>query len=278
MTTRFRLPPMILGTALLRGATGLVLAFLMLPILIVVPVSFSDAAFLTFPPPGYSLRWYHTLLERQEWIDSALLSIGVGGAVVVLATSLGTLAAFGLVRARIPGRGLVLGLIISPLVVPVMVTAIGMYAIYVRMGIGGTLAGLVIAHTCLAIPFVVTSVSATLVGFDQRLEWAAMSLGAPPWTTFWHITFPIVRPGILSGALFAFITSFDELVIALFISPTTALTLPRRLWDSIRFEVDPTIAAASTSLVILTGLLLLVSELLRARTERMRSRPAGENA
>lgn len=261
-----------LGSVLLYGSTALVLLFLIAPILIVIPVSFSSAPYLTFPPPGFSLQWYAQLLHRYDWLSAAGLSLYVGAAVVVLATTLGTLASFGLVRASFPGKPLVMALVISPLVVPTIIIAIGMYSAYVRIGLGSSVFGLIIAQTCLAIPFVVTSVSATLVGYDRRLEWAAMNLGASEWATFWQVTFPIVRPGILSGALFAFITSFDELIIALFISSSTALTLPRKMWDSIRFEVDPTIAAVSTTLIVLTSLLLLVSELLRARTERLRSK------
>src|SRR5689334_18229815 len=226
---------------------ALVLLYLVFPILVVVPLSFSAGTYLSFPPPGFSLRWYENFLSRSDWLGAASLSLWVGGAVMVSATALGAPAALALVRSSFPCKNLLTGFIISP---PF---------------------ALVIAHTALAVPFVVINVSATLQGFDERLEQAAMNLGATPWRTFWQVTFPIIRPGVLAGALFAFISSFDELVVALFVSGTSAVTLPRKMWESIRFEIDPTIAAVSTILVVLTGALFLSAELLRQRSERLRS-------
>ena len=154
---------------------------------------------------------------------------------------------------------------------PGIIVAIGIYFFYARLGVVGNPIALVLAHTCLAVPFVVINVSATLYGFDERLEYAAMSLGASPWGAFRQVTLPLIRPGVLAGALFAFITSFDELIVALFVSGTTAVTLPRRMWEGIRFEIDPTIAAVSTILVAFSGALLLTAELLRRRSERLRT-------
>jgi putative spermidine/putrescine transport system permease protein len=250
---------------------GLVLIYLVFPILVVIPLSFSSGTYLSFPPPGISLRWYENFFGRADWLDSAWLSIWVGGAAMTLATVLGVPAAIALVRARFRGKAVLLAFIISPMIAPVIIVAIGIYFFYARLGLVGSPIGLVIAHTCLAVPFVVINVAATLQGFDERLEQAAMNLGATPWGTFWQVTFPIIRPGILSGALFAFITSFDELVVALFVSGTTAVTLPRKMWDSIRFEIDPTIAAVSTILIALTAALFVIAELLRRRSERLRS-------
>ena len=208
---------------------------------------------------------------RADWLDATWLSVWVGVAVAVLATLLGTLASFGLVRGRFPLRGVVSGLIISPLVIPAIVSSIGIYYAFSRFGLSGTPLGLVLAHTCLAVPFVVAVVSSTLVGFDRRLEFAAMSLGANRWATFRQVTLPIIRPAILAGAFFAFITSFDELVVALFLSGSGAITLPRRMWDELRFEIDPTIAAVSTLLVALTVVLFVCAEALRRRGERLRA-------
>jgi putative spermidine/putrescine transport system permease protein len=250
---------------------GLVLLYLVFPILVVAPLSFSSGTYLSFPPPGFSLRWYQNFFGRPDWLEATWLSLWVGGAAMALATALGVPAAIALVRARFPGKSLVMGFIISPMIAPVIIVAIGVYFFYARLGLVGNPFGLVVAHTCLAVPFVVINVAATLQGFDERIEQAAMNLGATPWGTFWQVTFPIVRPGILSGALFAFISSFDELVVALFVSGSTAVTLPRKMWDSIRFEIDPTIAAVSTILVVLTGALFLTAELLRRRSERLRS-------
>lgn len=250
---------------------ALVLLYLVFPILVVIPLSFSAGTYLSFPPPGFSLRWYENFLGRSDWLDAATLSLWVGGAVMVLATALGAPAALALVRGDFRGKSLLTGFIISPLIAPVIIVAIGIYFFYARLGLVGNPLALVIAHTALAVPFVVINVTATLQGFDERLEQAAMNLGATPWRTFWQVTFPIIRPGVFAGALFAFISSFDELVVALFVSGTSAVTLPRKMWESIRFEIDPTIAAVSTILVVLTGTLFLTAELLRRRSERLRS-------
>ena len=250
---------------------GFVLLYLVFPILIVVPLSFSSGAYLSFPPPSFSFRWYGNFFSRSDWLDAASLSLWVGGAVMALATALGAPAAIALVRSSFSGKNLLVGFIISPLIAPVIIVAIGIYFFYARLGLVGNPFALVIAHTCLAVPFVVINVSATLHGFDERLEHAAMNLGATPWHTFWQVTFPIIRPGILAGALFAFISSFDELVVALFVSGSTAVTLPRKMWESIRFEIDPTIAAVSTILIVLTSVVFLSAELLRRRSERLRS-------
>jgi putative spermidine/putrescine transport system permease protein len=250
---------------------GLVLFYLILPILVVIPLSFSSASYLSFPPPGFSLHWYRNFFTRADWISSAWLSIWVGLAVTVLATALGTPASVALVRGRFAGKGLVNAFILSPLIVPGIIVAIGIYFFYARLGVVGNPIALVLAHTCLAVPFVVINVSATLYGFDERLEYAAMSLGASPWGAFRQVTLPLIRPGVLAGSLFAFITSFDELIVALFVSGTTAVTLPRRMWEGIRFEIDPTIAAVSTILVAFSVVLLLTAELLRRRSERLRT-------
>jgi putative spermidine/putrescine transport system permease protein len=255
----------------LRIAAGAVFCYLIFPIVIVVPLSFSAGTYLRFPPPGFGLRWYRNFFERSDWIDAAWLSLWIGLAVMVLATILGTPAAMALVRSRFRGRDLVNSFIISPLIAPAIIVAISIYFFYARLGMIGNPISLVIAHTCLSVPFVVINVSATLYGFDERLEYAAMSLGATRWRTFWQVTFPIIRPGVLAGALFAFITSFDELVVALFVSGTTAVTLPRKMWESIQFEIDPTIAAVSTMLVAVTGALFFTAELLRRRAERLRT-------
>jgi len=250
---------------------ALVFLYLSVPILIVVPLSFSSALYLTFPPPGLSIQWYENFFDRSDWLGSAWLSIWVGATVMVLSTCLGTLAAIGLVRGQFTGKKLINGFILSPLIAPVIIVAIGIYFFYARLGLVGNPLALVLAHTGLAVPFVVINVSATLQGFDDRLECAALSLGATPWRTFWQITLPIIRPGVMAGAVFAFISSFDELIVALFVSGSTAVTLPRKMWQSIRFEIDPTIAAVSTLLIAFTTALLLTSEFLRRRSERLRT-------
>jgi putative spermidine/putrescine transport system permease protein len=254
-----------------KALAGLVFLYLLFPILVVIPLSFSSGSYLSFPPPGFSLRWYANFFGRSDWLEAAWLSVWIGSAVTALATALGVPAAIALVRGKFRGKGFVVGFIMSPVIAPVIIVAIGIYFFYARLGLIGSPLGLVIAHTCLAVPFVVINVAATLQGFDRRLEQAAMNLGATPWGTFWQVTLPIIRPGILSGAVFAFITSFDELVVALFVSGSTAVTLPRKMWDSIRFEIDPTIAAVSTLLIALTAVLFVVAELLRRRAVKLRT-------
>lgn len=249
----------------------LVLIFLALPIFVVIPLSFSSGEYLTFPPPGLSLRWYGRFLADPTWTGATLLSVWVGLTVTAFAVLLGTPAAFALVRGRIRGSRFINTVILTPVIVPGIIVAIGVYFFYARLGLIGSPLGLILAHTCLAVPFVVINVSATLYGFDQRLEHAAMSLGASPWATFRQITLPLVGPGIFAGAVFAFITSFDELLVALFVSGNTAVTLPRLMWDQIRFNIEPTIAAVSTLLIAFTTLLMLSAEMLRRRSARLRS-------
>ena len=243
-----------------------VLLFLALPIAVVLLLSLSSASYLRFPPPGLSWRWYEAYLGSPDWLASTGLSLSVAAGVVVLSTVLGTLAALGLARMKPRLRAVTGGLILSPLIVPVIVVAIGVYYAYSRYGILGNPLALVVAHTCLAVPFVVTSVGASLTGFDRRLERAALSLGASRWGTFHQVTLPLIRPGVLVGALFAFITSFDELVVALFVSSGSTVTLPRRMWDDLRFAIDPTIAAVSTLTVAVTVGLLAVTYWARGRT------------
>lgn len=249
----------------------LVLIFLALPLLVVIPLSFSSGEYLAFPPPGFSFRWYGRFLADPAWTHATLLSFSVGLTVTMLAVILGTPAAFALVRSRIRGARVINAFILTPVIVPGIIVAVGIYFFYARVGLIGSALGLIIAHTCLAVPFVVINVSASLYGVDQRLEHAAMSLGATPWATFRQITLPLVRPGIFAGAVFAFITSFDELLVALFVSGNSAVTLPRLMWDQIRFNVEPTIAAVSTLLIAFTTLLMFSAEMLRRRSARLRS-------
>jgi putative spermidine/putrescine transport system permease protein len=244
---------------------GLILFFLAFPIAVVFIVSFSEATYLTFPPPAFGLRWYRAYFESMDWLRPTWLSIWVATLVVVLSTALGTLAALGIARLPRTAKLVVSGLVLSPLIVPVIVVAIGIYYAYAHYGLVGSPMALVLAQTCLAVPFVVTSVSASLAGIDPRLEQAALSLGATPGGTFFQVTLPLIRPGVVVGALFAFITSFDELVVALLLSGSGAVTLPRRMWDDLRFQIDPTIAAVSTLTIVLTVVLMGCAHLLRKR-------------
>lgn len=228
-----------------------VLAFLALPILVVLPISFSAAKYLTFPPPGWSTQWYGRYFGSREWMSATWRSVEVAILTTAAATAVGTAAALAL-RRPFRGKSLVHLVIVAPMVVPVIITAIAVYGLYARLQLVGTLHGLVLAHTVLALPFVVVVVAATLRGFDETLELAAQNLGANRWQTFRRVTLPLIRPGIVSGALLAFITSFDEVVIAIFVSGARAPTLPKQMWDGIRTEIDPTVAAVSTLLIGVT--------------------------
>lgn len=254
-----------ISRALSTAVVGLILLFLMFPIIIVVVVSFSSATYLTFPPPAFGLRWYQVYFGSEAWLQSTWLSIWIALVVVVLSTTLGTLAALGMNKLPTALRVLASSLILSPLIIPGIIVAIGIYYAFARYGLVGSPVGLILAHTCLAVPFVVTSVSASLAGIDPRLEQAALSLGATPSGTFFQITLPLIRPGILIGALFAFITSFDELIVALFVAGSGAVTLPRRMWDDIQFQIEPTIAAVSTLTIVLTAALMACAHVLRGR-------------
>jgi putative spermidine/putrescine transport system permease protein len=245
------------------GVSGVISLFLIAPTLIVVPLSFSSASFLSFPPPGWSLQWYDRFFSTPDWIDAAVRSLQVGLMVTVLATVLGTLAALGLTRRRMRGSALANAILVTPMVVPLIVYAIGAYAVFIQFGLVGTLTGLVIAHTVLAIPFVVINVAAPLRTLDRNLERAARSLGASSGTALRTVVLPQIAPGVLAGALFSFLTSFDEIVVALFVTTPDTKTLPVQMWSSIRLELDPTIAAAATMLIVVTSLAIAIAGLLR---------------
>ena len=252
------------GHYVLWAVCILVLAFLILPILIIVPLSFSSGTFLTFPLPGLSLRWYQEFFTSAPWQLSLRNSLIVASATTALATVLGTLAALGLTRARLPGQTLLMGLIVSPMVVPLVIVAVGVYFAYAPFGLTSSLVGLTLAHTALAAPFVVITVSATLQGFDPNQARAGASLGASPVVVFRRIILPLILPGVISGAL------FDEVVVALFVTGPAERTLPRQMFNGIRENISPVIAAAATFVILISVLLLTALELLRRRNERLR--------
>ncbi|MDE0047656.1 MAG: ABC transporter permease [bacterium] len=248
----------------------LVFAFLFIPIIVIIPLSFNSEPYFTYPMPGFSLRWYEEFFASPQWLLGLQNSIIVGIFATLVATVLGTLAALGLNRAEYPGKTTILAVLISPIVVPIVITAAGMFYFYAKLGLTGTLAGLVFAHATIGVPFVVITVSATLAGFDYNLIRAGASLGGDPLRVFFRITLPLILPGVVAGALFAFITSWDELVIAIFLASTEEHTLPRRMWSGIRELLSPTIMAVATMLIMTSVLLMIVMELLRRRSERLR--------
>ena len=248
----------------------MIFLFLILPIFVIIPISFSSARFLQFPPQGFSLQWYAEYFGSRTWISATILSFEVAILTMLFATILGTFASLALVRGNFKGKRIIYGMLLSPLVIPFIIVAVSLYYFFSKLHLIGSIWGLVLAHTALALPFVVVNVTATLQGFDITLERAALSLGASRLITFMKVTFPLIRPGVISGALFAFITSFDEVVIAIFLSGARAVTLPKQMWDGIRISINPTISAVASLLIAFSILLLLSTEILRRRSARMR--------
>jgi putative spermidine/putrescine transport system permease protein len=250
---------------ILGGFSAMVLLFLIAPVLIVIPMSFSGGSSLSFPPTGFSLQWYDNFFSRADWTSATIQSFRVAGAVMVLATTIGTLASLALVRGAFRGKQLVNILLISPIIIPNIVIAIAIFSLYSSLRLTGNYVGIVLAHTVFALPFVIIVITATLRGFDVRLEHAAQNLGASPIRTFQYVTLPIIAPGVFAAALFSFIASFDELIIALFIAGAQNRTLPIRMFEGLRLEIDPTIAAVSTLLILLTVSAFGCAELLRRK-------------
>jgi len=258
-------------TATVVGA-GLVLFFLMAPILAIVPLSFSSSTYLTYPLPGLSLRWYEDFLGSERWMLALKNSLIIGVSATVLSMILGTLAALGLAQWKSRLKPLVLAVVLSPMVVPVVIAAVGLYFFFAPLGLTGNYAGLILAHTALATPFVVITVSATLQSFDMNLARAAASLGAPPFMVFRTVILPLILPGLASGALFAFATSFDEVVMVLFMAGPEQRTLPREMFSGIRENISPTITAVAVILTLLSVFLLATLEWLRRRSERLQGK------
>ena len=260
-----------------RIICGLILFFLIAPIVVLIPLSFNAEPYFTFTQgmltlkaSAFSTRWYEDIISNPQWIHSIKNSIIIGFFATIFATFFGTLAAWGLSRPQTPFRVPLMGLLISPMIVPLIITAAGMFFFYSKVGLAQTYPGLIIAHTALGIPFVIITVTATLMGFDQDLIRASASLGAHPVTTFRKVVMPLILPGVISGALFALMTSFDEIVVVLFLSGFEQRTIPRQMWVGIREQISPTILAVATILITVAIALLTTVELLRRRSERLR--------
>jgi putative spermidine/putrescine transport system permease protein len=260
-----------------RVLCGAVFVFLIAPIIVIIPLSFNATPYFTFTEgmlaldaDAFSLRWYRDIVNNPQWILAIKNSMIIAFCATFLATTLGTLAALGLSRAQMPFRTSIMATLISPMIVPIIITAAGMYFFYSEIGLAQSLPGIILAHTALGTPFVVITVTATLVGFDRTLTRASASLGADPVTTFVNVTMPLILPGVVSGALFAFVTSFDEVVVVLFLAGFEERTVPRQMWAGIREQLSPTILAVATLLIVVSVLLMTAVELLRRRNERMR--------
>ncbi|MEM7544380.1 MAG: ABC transporter permease [Pseudomonadota bacterium] len=278
-----------------RVICGLIFFFLIAPILIVVPLSFNAEPYfsftegmLAFDSEAYSTRWYWDMVangmaapdadegwwadmwNNAQWIRAIKNSFFIGFFATILATALGTLAAIGLSRSEMPAKGAIMALLISPMIVPLVITASGLFYSFSQVGLDRSYIGIILAHAVLGTPFVIITVTATLVGFDQSLVRAAQSMGASATRTFFKVQMPLILPGVISGALFAFITSFDEVVVALQMADVSQRTIPRQMFSGIREQISPTILAVATILVIISIMLLTTVELLRRRSERMR--------
>jgi putative spermidine/putrescine transport system permease protein len=255
--------------SLLWGFAAVVAALLILPTAVVIPLSFTDKASLTFPPTGWSTRWYENFFTDPTWMRALGNSLTVGLLVAVVATVAGTAAAVGLRRwTNRRAAGITQALLLAPIVVPAIVLAIGVYAIFLQLQLLGTVPGFVLAHSVLALPFVVISVSATLIGYDDRLTLAALSMGASRWAAFLRVQLPLIMPGVVSGALFAFVTSFDEVVLSIFIKSPYLETLPVKMYASVTRDTDPTIAAAATMIMLLTTVIITIGLLSLRRRKR----------
>ncbi len=256
--------------------------FLIAPILVIIPLSFNAEPYFTFTPEmlalkpsAFSLRWYQDIINNEQWLHSIKNSFIIGIAATILATAFGTVAALGLSRAELPAKRLLMAVLISPMIVPLIISAAAMFFFYsapfgTDYALTHTYAGVILAHAALGTPFVVITVTATLVGFDRNLIRASNSLGADSVTTFFRVIMPLILPGVISGALFAFVTSFDEVVVVLFMAGFEQRTIPRQMWAGIREQISPTILAVATLLICLSTVLLATIELLRRRNERLR--------
>jgi ABC-type spermidine/putrescine transport system permease subunit II len=246
----------------------LVIIYLIAPILVVIVVSFNDTTLFELPPVRWSLRWYGTLLDSREWREAFWLSLWLAAAVTALALMLGVPAGYALARSQFSGRRFLEFVLVSPMIVPAIVLALALYVLFARLGLIGRPAGLLLAHTVLAMPVVIVIVGAAFRRADAAVELAARACGASCLRAFWSVSLPSVRPALISAGAFAFLTSFDEVVLALFLGGPGATTLPKRIWEAVKFELDPALTAISTLLVGLTLIALFIAELGRARVSR----------
>lgn len=257
---------MTLSRALLWAFSLVIVTFLLAPILVIVAVSFDRSTLFEFPPQQWSLRWYEALWQSRDWREAFALSFWLATAVTALSLLIGVPAAYALVRGRFRGQRIVEFFLVSPMVVPVIVLAIALYMLFAPLGLIGRPLGLLLAHTVLALPIVIVVVGAAFRRTDRAVELAARACGASFPRAFWHVSLPAVRPALISAAAFAFLTSFDEVVLVLFLGGPKTATLPKRIWEAVKFELDPSLTAVSALLVAVTVLALLVAELGRRKS------------
>jgi len=245
------------------AVTGAILAFLLLPVVAIIPMSFNNSRYLDFPPTEFSLRWYEEFFGSGAWQQSALVSLEVAALTTVFALLLGVPAAFGIVRGKLPFEGILLSFFALPIVFPIVVSAVGVYYLFVPLKLVNSPLGLAIAHTMLALPVVIFPSIAALKRFDPLIEWQAQNLGASKAQVFFTVTLPILRPAFVTAILFSFITSFDEIVFAIFLAGGSAVTLPRRVWETLRFEIQPTVIVVAAILVVISAIIMAVTLVLQ---------------
>lgn len=247
----------------LVGLSVIVAIFLLVPVVFIVALSFGSSQWLAFPPPGWTLRWYHELLADPRWLAAMLTSAKIAALTTICAVTLGLLTSFALVRGSFRGRETLRAAFLTPMILPVVVIGVALYAFFLRIGLNGTLTGFVIAHTILALPFAIIPISNALEAFDKSIEDAAIVCGASPWEARLRVTLPGIRHGLFAGAIFSFLLSWDEVVVAIFMASPTLQTLPVRIWGSLRQDLSPVIAAASALLVLLTICLMIVAAIVQ---------------
>jgi mannopine transport system permease protein len=254
-----------LGPLIFAGVVGLVLFFLVLPTLIVIPMSVGTASYIQFPPRGLTLKWYLDYFTDPDWMAATWFSLKIALATTITSTIIGTLGSIALVRGKLPGKGFIQALTLSPMVVPHIVIAVAIYLVFAPLGLTGNFTGFLIAHTMLSVPYVIITVTAVLQRFDVTLELAALNCGASRPQAFWFIVLPNIMPGVAAGAVFAFLASFDEATVAFFISGINGKTITRKMFEDIDFNLTPIIAAVSTVLVIFTLALMGGAQFLQSR-------------
>lgn len=249
------------------GLAGLILLYLILPTFVIVPLSFSSERYLSFPPPGWSLQWYERLMTEADYAIALGNSVKIGLPAALLATILGTLAAVAIVRGQMRAKRALSLVIIAPLILPQIVLAIGLFPIMARLGIIGSYASILIGHAIVCMPLVFITVTAALRSYSPSYELAAMTLGANWWNTFWNVTFPMIRVGVVVGFIFAFTFSFDEIMLAIFLTSADTRTMPRLLWEQLNYQMTPTVAAATVVILSITLALIAIAALSARRTD-----------
>ncbi|RNB80242.1 ABC transporter permease [Brevibacillus fluminis] len=253
----------------LRLLSVIILILFLTPILLVIPLSFTSVSYFQLPPPGYSLDWYEKVMNSPVWIEVFSRSLFIGGTTAIVSVILGTMAALAFVRLQFWGKKLFVPLILSPMVVPAVVVAIGLYRFFAPFKLTDTYTGMILSNAVIAIPVVFTTVASSLKGVDRNLELAAMGLGSTPVGAFFKVTLPLIKPGMISGALFAFSIVFDEPIISLFMAGANTKTLPVKYWESLRTSIDPSIAVVSTVLIVMTVALFFIQGWISSRTAKM---------